>query len=372
VHRVWTYLAPNVGTWRRTLNYLSFMLTGTWRGIRTPRPDVVIATSPQFFVGWAGVFVSRLRRRPFVLEIRDIWPESIEAVGALGRRSWFKSFALKGLEVLERLMYRAARRVVTVGDGYAAQLKRRGVQPEKINVITNGVDDVMFEPLSPDPRLRALAGALPEHTLVGYIGTVGLAHGLEVLLEAARAARATGDDSLRFVVVGDGARRAQLEAQLATDDPTNIRFTGLQPKALMPAWLASVDVCLVHLRDTPLFATVLPSKFIEAAAAARPVILGVRGGVADLAREWDAAEIIEPESAIELLRAAQRLARSPHKRQEMAARARALAWQRFRVDVLARSYLDLLHACNATTCADPSRVGLAQQTAPFRSFSDFP
>lgn len=368
VHRVWTYLAPNQGTWRRTLNYLSFMVSGTWRALRVPRPDVVIATSPQFFAGWAGVLTSRMRRKPFVLEIRDIWPESIQAVGALGPKGWLTFLPIKCLELLEKTMYRAARRVVTVGDGYATQLQRRGVPKDKISVVTNGVDDSMFEAAAPDPNLRQLAGASSDQTLIGYIGTVGMAHGLEVILDAARLAREAGEHSLRFVIVGDGARRAELERNLASNDPGTVRFVGLQPKALMPAWLASVDVCLVHLRDQPLFETVLPSKYIEAAAAGKAVILGVRGGIAELARAHGAALPIPPESASALLDAARQLSRSADARAELGYRARELARSRFRVDVLAQDYLDVLGSLSRPTSSMTSpQAGATVRPQPSRS-----
>jgi colanic acid biosynthesis glycosyl transferase WcaI len=128
VVRVWTYLAPNAGTVRRILNYLSYMASAVLASLRLPRPDVVIATSPQFFCGWAGVLVARMKRRPLVLEIRDIWPESIRAVGAIRRRP-----LLRLLEKLERRMYLAADHVVTVGQGYRERILQRADVADRIS-----------------------------------------------------------------------------------------------------------------------------------------------------------------------------------------------------------------------------------------------
>ena len=181
VVRVWTYLAPNKGTARRILNYVSFMLTAALAGLFVRRPDVVIATSPQFFCGWAGVIVTALRRLPFVLEIRDLWPESIEAVGAMRNRR-----LLRFLEWLEQRMYAAASRIVTVGDGYRAKLIERGVDPERIDVIPNGVDLARVprgRRRTPGARAlrarRPLRVRLPRHDR----------HGLRARRRAARGAR---------------------------------------------------------------------------------------------------------------------------------------------------------------------------------------
>ena len=198
VVRVWTWLAANAGTWRRLANYLTYMVSATWAGLRERRPDVVVATSPQFFCGWAGVLISRLRRLPFVLEIRDVWPAAIAAVGAI-RARW----ALWLVAVLERLMYSAACQIVTVGDGYRADLIDRGVAPERIAVVTHGVDRSIFRPTPPDLELASQIGVAGRF-VVAYCGTVGMAHGLEVVPKAAAELIARGKGQVVFLMVGGG------------------------------------------------------------------------------------------------------------------------------------------------------------------------
>ncbi len=300
--RVWTYVAPNKGTVRRILNYLSFCATATLAGLGGPRPDLVIATSPQFFCGWAGVFVSRLRRVPFVLEIRDLWPESIAAVGAM-RSSWL----LRGLGWLERRMYAAATRIVTVGRGYQQQLEARGVSARDISVIPNGVDLGMFDASADGSELRARFAPNGEF-LCAYVGTIGMGCGLAVVLRAAEKLREMGRRDVVFLLVGDGAVREDLEREARAAGLDRVVFTGRLPKADMPRVLAASDACLVHLARRPLFRSVMPSKIFEAAAMARPIVLGVEGFAADVVSQAGAGICIEPENAEQLVAAVLRLA----------------------------------------------------------------
>jgi glycosyltransferase involved in cell wall biosynthesis len=336
VIRVWTWLAANAGTARRILNYVSFLVTGALAGLTAPRPDVVIATSPQFFCGWAGVVVARLRRLPFVLEIRDLWPASIVAVGAMP-----DARLMRALEWLERRMYAAADAIVTVGEGYRGELEARGVPPERIRVIPNGVDLKAFQPREDGARVRA-EWALGDRFVCAYLGTIGMGCGLSVVLRAARRLRALGRDDVRFLLVGDGAVRAELEAEAAASGLSEVVFTGRQDKERMPEYLAAADACLVHLTRTELFETVLPSKLFEAAAMAKPIVLGVRGFAAELVAGAEAGLCIEPENEVELVEAVVRLAGDPALCQRLGSAGRSRLAARFDVERLAGEYLEFL------------------------------
>jgi len=338
VVRVWTYLAPNKGTLKRIVNFLSFMVTATLAALRVPRPDLVVASSPQFFCGWAGVFASRLRRAPLVLEIRDLWPESIVAVGAMR-----KSPLIRVLEWLERRMYAAARRIVTVGDGYRQELEARGIPGERISVIPNGIDGAVFHPRPDDGRLREEWG-LGRRFVCAYVGTIGMGCGLEIVLRAARRLRAEGRDDVRFLLVGDGAVREELEAQARAEGLDAVVFTGRLPKARMPEVLAAADACLVHLTRTPLFRTVLPSKIFEAAAMAKPIVLGVEGFAADLVGRAGAGICIEPENEAQLLEAVSRLAADPSLGRKLGEAGLEQLGRPYDWNGLAKTYLATLQA----------------------------
>ena len=336
VIRVWTYLAANQGTARRILNYLSYMLTATACALRLPRPDLVIATSPQFFCGWAGVLVSKLRRLPFVLEIRDLWPESIVAVGALA-----ESPAIRFLEWLELRMYAAADHVVTVGSGYRDKLEAKGVARERVDIVPNGVDPAVFAPGGDGGAVRREFD-LDDGFVCSYIGTIGMGSGLDVVLRAAERLKAEGRQDLRFLCVGDGAVRAELEARARARGLDAVTFTGRQPKERMPEFLAASDACLVHLTRTDLFKTVLPSKLFEAAAVGKPVILGVEGVAAELLAEAEAGLCIEPENEGALVDAVSRLAGDPALAARLGRNALEKIAPRHDVNRLAAAYLELL------------------------------
>jgi len=337
--RVWTWLAANKGRVRRGLNYLSYLAAAGAAGpLLRPRADVVIATSPQFFAGWAGWPVARAHGAPFVLEVRDIWPDSIVAVGALpdGR-------IIRTLGKLERALYDGADHIVAVGDGYRMNMIRKGIGPSKISVITNGVDVDLFEPRAPDPVLRARLGFSPETFVVTFAGTIGMASDLGVALDAARRLKEKGRDDIAFLLVGDGAQREELEAHARTEGLDNVVFTGLVPRNELPAYLASSDACLAHFRKQELFQMVLPNKFFEDAAMERPILLGFEGEARDMLREADCGIAFEPSNDEELAAAAEQLAAAPaQERRRLGENGRRYVLEHFDRRKLAHDYLEVL------------------------------
>lgn len=305
VVRVWTYIAPNKGMVRRIANYVSYMFSAFWRGLFLPRPDVMIATSPQFFCGWAGVLLHWTRRLPFVLEIRDIWPESMSAVDV-----GIPKPLLAVIGVMEKIMYRSACHIVTVGPGYEEKLKERGVPAGKISIIMNGVDKQLFFPREPSAELLDKYG-LKDKFVCSYIGTIGMACGLKTALNAAELLKRRGQNGIAIVLVGDGAEREALQREAAERRLDNVLFTGRRPKSEMPDWVASSSINLVHLRKTSLFTTVMPSKIFESAGCARPVLIGVDGFAKKLVIDAEAGIPMEPENAQELANSLEKLAASP-------------------------------------------------------------
>ena len=299
------------------------------------RPDVLIATSPQFLVGVAGLWLSKLLRVPFVFEVRDLWPASIVAVGALPAGS----APVRALEVLEKTLYRAADRIVAVTDSFVDEIASRGVDAGKIRVVKNGVDLAAFRPMPKENEVRARLG-LQGKFVATYVGTHGMAHGLGTILDAAE--RLKPNDRFRFLLVGEGAEKAKLKALAHERGLTNVIFLDQQPRETIPAHIAASDVCLVLLRAHGLFKTVLPSKIFEFWGCARPVVLGVEGEARKLVEDAGAGVVFAPEDATGLVEALERLAEAPERVIALGDAGRRYVETNFSRTALARKYLEIL------------------------------
>ena len=295
VIRVWTYITANEGFVKRILDYQSFMVAATLAALFVRGVDVVVGTSPQLFTTCAAYVVSRLKCIPYVFELRDLWPESIRAVGAIG-----SSRILDMLERLELFLYRKAARIVSVTQSFKRNLIRRGIAGEKIAVVTNGVDIGRFKPQPRDVMLEAELG-LAGKFVAGYIGTHGMAHSLETLLEAAQ--RMQGDPigcDIRFLFLGDGASKQNLVAKAKAMGLTNVVFVDSVPKDQVVRYWSLLDVSIIHLKRTDLFTTVIPSKLFECMGMGIPVLHGVAGESAEIVEHEKCGQIFEPENVEEL------------------------------------------------------------------------
>ena len=298
VIRVWTYISANEGVLKRTLDYVSFMVSafiaaGFVRGV-----DVVIGTSPQFFTACAAYAVGLIKRRPWVFELRDLWPESIRVVGAMkGGR------VLDALEALELFLYRRATAVVSVTHAFKDDLIRRGIAPQKIHVVTNGVDASRFTPQPKDAALVRSLG-LEGCFVAGYIGTHGMAHALDTILDAAALVRKEPDGGRwRFLLLGDGASKAQLERRARAEGLENVIFVPSVPKGEVARYWSVLDAAVIHLKRDDLFRTVIPSKLFEAMGMGLPVLHGVEGESAEIVTRHDVGLPFTPEDPVDLVRA---------------------------------------------------------------------
>jgi glycosyltransferase involved in cell wall biosynthesis len=304
VIRVWTYITANEGFYKRTLDYVSFMVAANIAAFGVRKVDVIVGTSPQFFTALGALGVSLTRWRPWVFELRDIWPESIKAVGAIKDGP-----VLSLLERLELFLYRRAKRIVAVTHSFKEALIRRGIDGEKIHVVTNGADLSKFAP-RPKPDALTERLGLKGCFVAGYVGTHGMAHGLETLLSAAEIlARSPEGAAIRILLLGDGARKADLVAQSEAMGLTNVLFVDSVSKAEVPDYWALLDVSIIHLKKDPLFTTVIPSKLFECMAMGLPVLHGVEGESAGILAKEGAGEPFEPENAQALADALLRLSK---------------------------------------------------------------
>lgn len=304
VVRVWTYITANEGFLKRTLDYISFMVSGFVAGLFEKRPDVVVATSPQFFCAIGGWALSRFKRRPYVFELRDLWPASITAVGAMR-----KNLVIRALERIEMFLYRQADAIISVTESFREELAARGIPREKIHVVINGVDLERYQPRARDEQLEAEFN-LQGKFVAGYMGTHGMAHALPKVLEAAELLRHRKD--IAFFFAGAGAERAKVEAIVAERGLDNVRLIPRQPKERMPALWSICDLSLVPLRDTPVFSTVIPSKIFESMGMGVPILMSLPEGEATgIIRRSGAGVCVPPEDPQAMAEAICQLADDP-------------------------------------------------------------
>ncbi len=254
VVRVWTYMVPNKGFIKRTLDYISFSVTGFLAGLFV-KADVIVATSPQFFTALAGRTLAWWKRKPWIMEVRDLWPESIKTVGAMADGLFIRYF-----EWQEKRCYRSAKKIVVVTDSFKRTLSARGIDPAKIEVVKNGVDKALFKPRPKDEALKAQLG-LEGKTVVGYIGTHGMAHKLDFILQSAK--RLEEDTNLHFLLIGGGAMKENLLKLKDELGCTNVTMLDSVSKEEVARYISILDVCLINLKKSPLFTTVIPSKMRE-------------------------------------------------------------------------------------------------------------
>ncbi|MCC2614825.1 glycosyltransferase family 4 protein [Aestuariibacter halophilus] len=297
VVRVKTYMAENKGFLRRILDFMSFMVSGFFAAVWARKVDVVVGTSPQFFTAIAAWAAAKLKRRPFVFEVRDIWPASLVAVGAAKEGS----AVIKMFEKIEMFLYGRATLIVAVTNQFKRELVNRGVNGAKIGVVTNGVDLTLYKQREKSQELLASLG-LQNKFVVGYIGTHGMAHGLDKVIESAELLE--GDSDIHFLLVGGGARVEVLKNSVVEKGLTNVSILGRQPKETMPDYWSLCDVALISLKDSPLFESVIPSKTFECFAMGLPTIVSVPSGeITGIVEEYEAGIIVKPENPNDLSRA---------------------------------------------------------------------
>ena len=254
------------------------------------------------------------------------------------------SVALRAMERLELFLYRKASAVVAVTASFKRNLISRGIDGDKIAVVTNGVDLTRFQPQAPDLALRDALGIPREAFVAGYIGTHGMAHALETVLEAARLLGAEGDAgpvAVHFILLGDGARKEALKAQAANLGLVNVHFLDSVPKAEVPRYWSLMDVAIIHLRKADNFTQVIPSKLFECMGMGIPVLHGVAGESAGIVEREGVGLVFPPEDAQALRDGVLRLAEDLALYQRLKANCLA-AGPRYERATLAREMLGVL------------------------------
>jgi colanic acid biosynthesis glycosyl transferase WcaI len=337
VVRTWLWPLPNRKGHERIRNYASFCFSSAIRGLALPRSDVIIATSPQLLVALSGWWLAMWKRVPFVFEVRDLWPESLVAVGAAGEGTLLH----RTLELIAGFLYRRADRIVVVTPSFKDHLAQHWKVPAaKISIVENGVETNVFRP---DPQAAETIKQLnlEDRFLICYIGTMGNAHGLGTLIAAAEELQSTLPSAM-FLLIGEGAEKEHVMQLAVTRRLSNIRFLDQQPRERIPAYVSAADLCLVMLKKTELFKTVIPTKLLEYMACARPVIVTVDGQARRIVEAAKAGIFVEPENSRALAQSICNLARCPAQRQQMGTSGRQYIVQNFSRDKTAKDYIAVL------------------------------
>jgi glycosyltransferase involved in cell wall biosynthesis len=294
VVRVLSFITTNSGFLKRILDYASFMITAVLVSLKLGQYDKVIGTSPQFFTVLAAYTIGRIKNTPFIFELRDIWPESIRAVGAMAN-----PIVLNVFEKMELFLYKRSQLTISVTESFKKNLISRGISGNKIKVIRNGVDLERFFPREKNKKLATQYG-LNESFNVGYIGTHGLAHALETILEAAliiQKHRNLGSTEIKFILIGSGACKEKLIKYAEELQLHNVIFIDSVTKSYVAEHWSILDLCIVHLKRTELFKSVIPSKIFESMGMGIPLIHGVKGESAEIVKHENLGWTFEPENA---------------------------------------------------------------------------
>ena len=333
VVRTWLWPLPNRKAHERIRNYASFCVSASVSGLGLQKPDVVIGTSPQLLVALSGWWLAWWKRVPFVFEVRDLWPESLAAVGA-GREG---SALHRTLGAIAGFLYRRSDHIVVVTPAFKDHLIEHWEVPaQKISMVENGVETDLFRPCPPEK-----VPGTEDRFLICYIGTMGMAHGLETLIAAAEQLQRTLPNAM-FLLIGEGAEKERIEQLAAARELSNIRFLGQQPRERIPGYIAGVDVCLVMLKKSELFKTVIPTKLLEYMSCEKPVIVAVDGQARKIVEEAGAGVFVEPEDSSALADAVHVLAADPERRQAMGISARKYIVSHLSRERTAASYIEVL------------------------------
>lgn len=334
--RTWLAIRAPRHPWDRFVNYGGFFISSMYGALRHGgAPDVVMATSGPILVGLAGALVALAKRRPFILDVRDIWPERIVVAG-----EFTNPVAIKILEWVERFLYTRAVRIVCVTQGLQSRLAAKGVALQKMTVITNGVDTDVFQQGQAEPP-----GLPPRQTLlkpfwVIYAGTLGLLQDHHLILETAE--RLTSYPEIQFALVGEGVRRSYLEAEIRRRQLPNVALLGNRPQRELAAMLHAAHIGINANTAHAHNAMAIPVKMFDYMASGLPVVLANQGEVETLVQEGGFGMCVPPGDVEQFTAAILRLYQDPILRQEMGQRGRDLVHQRFSFARLTRDLEHLL------------------------------
>jgi glycosyltransferase involved in cell wall biosynthesis len=318
----------------RVLGFVVFMMSSLYAGLRSGPVDVVVGTSPPLPQAVSAWLVARLRRKPFVLEVRDLWPEFAIGMGVLRNRP-----LIVLARMLEAFVYRRADHIIVNSPAYQMYIVQKGRPSESISVVPNGVDTRMFVDGDRALEIRERL-SLGDEFVVTYAGALGMANDIDTIIGAA--AILLDSPRIRFVLAGDGKERERLQRLVLDQGLSNVTFSGVLPKSEIPALLAASDACIATLMNIPMFTTTYPNKVFDYMAAGRPTLLAIDGVIREVLEAANGGIFVPPGDAGALAAAIVQLANDPDQARRMGAAARAYVVDHFDRDDQAEAFRSIL------------------------------
>ena len=334
IKRVWTYIAKNEGFLFRSLDFISFMISSLFAGLFLKKFDRIVVSSPQFLPVISGFIIAKIKSIPFVLEIRDLWPESIVAVGSIRK----ESSIIKILDRIAKYVYKKSDLIVVVTNSFKNHLISIGIDENKIIVVTNGfnfqktlVPNKSVEDIEKEYNISA------KKLIVSYVGTIGMSHGIKIILEAADILKDT-----IFLIIGEGAEKKFLQTIAENKKIINVKFIDSINWQEIVNINQVIDYNIIHLRNLDLFEMVIPSKIFESMALKKPIIAGLIGESLAIINESKSGISIKPENFQSLINGINYLENNPKKSEEMAGNGFTLVSEKYNRKNLAKKMVEAI------------------------------
>jgi glycosyltransferase involved in cell wall biosynthesis len=335
VHRNYVYATPNKGFIKKTLGHISFMLSSILISMKKiDKPDVIITSSPTFFSIFSGYLYSLRKKADFILEIRDLWPAAMIELGVMR-----EGLMTKVLEEMELFFYRKSKKLIMVTQSFKENVVSRGINEDKVYVITNGVNQELFYPKEKNQELINKYN-LQNKFVISYVGAHGISQNLSTILEVAKTLK--DNKIVAFLFVGEGAEKERLK-QIATEEElTNVQFIDAQPKELIPEFYNSSNLCLIPLKNIELFKTFIPSKMFEIMACGVPIVASLEGEAANILNDSKAAIVVKPDNAADIALAIEKLMCDKELYNQMKASGPKFVEKNYSRKKLAEKYLEII------------------------------
>lgn len=336
VHRNYVYATPNKGFIKKTLGHISFMFSAVFFTMKKiDKPDVIVTSSPTFFSIFSGYWFSLRKKAEFVLEIRDLWPAAMIELGVMK-----EGFITRILEKMELFFYRKSKKLIMVTQSFKENVVKRGINEDKVHVITNGVNQDFFYPKEKNQELINKYN-LQDKFVISYVGAHGISQNLSTILEVAK--KLSKYKNIEFVFVGEGAEKDKLKQIVREEELTNVQFIEAQPKEAIPEFYNVSDLCLIPLKNIELFKTFIPSKMFEIMACGIPIVASLEGEAAQILEESKAALVVQPDNPNKIAVAIEELINDKEKYNQMKANGPEFVEKNYSRNKLAERYLELIN-----------------------------